>query len=148
MNSIPWVRCASGNVFSLLKSHIVGYDGVWYSSFWSERFRQNLVQHFLGARDLDSRRQRQPLAPRVQTQGNKKLDQIFQFRSKQRKKIIVNFPFQTHFTKIQNRKYKNTKNTNTSNIDIDLTCPHEGPLCLCAGLHLRKPHTATQNMTQ
>ena len=21
---------------SLLKSHILGYDGVWYSSFWSE----------------------------------------------------------------------------------------------------------------
>ena len=24
------------NFFSFVKSHILGYDGVWYSSFWSE----------------------------------------------------------------------------------------------------------------
>ena len=38
--------------FYLLKSHILGYDGVWYSSFWSELSRnhlnwQNLVQNFV-----------------------------------------------------------------------------------------------------
>ena len=120
-----------------------GLDKIWSNIFSAQGIWTP------GVNDNPLRRESKPLVtPRVQTQGNKKLDQIFQFRSKQRKKIIVNFPFQTHFTKIQNRKYKNTKNTNTSNIDIDLTCPHEGPLCLCAGLHLRKPHTATQNMTQ
>ena len=30
------------NFFSLIKSHILGYDGVWYSSFWSEASRNHL----------------------------------------------------------------------------------------------------------
>ena len=48
------------NLFSLLKSHILGYDGVWYSSFWSEGSGnhlnwQNLVQKFV-PRGSNSRR--------------------------------------------------------------------------------------------
>ena len=27
---------------SFVKSHILGYDGVWYSSFWSEGSRNNI----------------------------------------------------------------------------------------------------------
>ena len=32
----PWIKGIVHNLFSFLKSHILGYDGVWYSSFWSE----------------------------------------------------------------------------------------------------------------
>ena len=41
----PRVKKGKGIVhsfFSLLKSHILGYDGVWYSSFWSEGSRKFL----------------------------------------------------------------------------------------------------------
>ena len=32
----PFNKGIVNNFFSLLKFHILGYDGVWYGSFWSE----------------------------------------------------------------------------------------------------------------
>ena len=91
------LQCLNGYFFSLVKSHILGYDGVWNSSFWSEgvykapkltkfglkfcSLRFGLAAQGVytrGATDTPSRRESKPLAaPRVQTPGNKILDQLF-----------------------------------------------------------------------
>ena len=42
-NFKPWIlKRIVDNFFSFVKSHILGYDGVWYSSFWSEGSRNNI----------------------------------------------------------------------------------------------------------